>query len=179
MRMDPGVQRRMRKNAALSLVLYALPVSLMLLTFAVRGAKPWDHAATIAARAHSHGNAFLAFILVLGLIEFSLGLYGHKWNRNEKMLDLACFALPRLVFAPFFAWFSLTVLPIVLPSQHNIFSWVPFAWGVLIICVADDLTQYWYHRVHHEIPWLWRFHRTHHSASYMGMAMASRQNLIY
>jgi sterol desaturase/sphingolipid hydroxylase (fatty acid hydroxylase superfamily) len=49
----------------------------------------------------------------------------------------------------------------------------------LIICIADDLTQYWYHRLHHQVPWLWRFHRTHHSASYMGMAMASRQNLIY
>jgi hypothetical protein len=45
--------------------------------------------------------------------------------------------------------------------------------------VADDLTQYWYHRLHHQLPWLWRFHRTHHSAPYMGMAMASRQNLIY
>ena len=29
------------------------------------------------------------------------------------------------------------------------------------------------------VPFLWRFHRTHHSAPYMGMAMASRQNIIY
>jgi sterol desaturase/sphingolipid hydroxylase (fatty acid hydroxylase superfamily) len=33
--------------------------------------------------------------------------------------------------------------------------------------------------LHHEIPWLWRFHRTHHSAPYMGMSMASRQNAFY
>ncbi len=49
----------------------------------------------------------------------------------------------------------------------------------LIIAIADDLTQYWYHRLHHQLPWLWRFHRIHHSAPYMGMAMASRQNLLY
>src|SRR6185437_15770940 len=52
-------------------------------------------------------------------------------------------------------------------------------WGCAIIAVADDLTQYWYHRLHHQVPFLWRFHRTHHSAPYMGMAMASRQNLLY
>src|SRR6202035_1828819 len=45
--------------------------------------------------------------------------------------------------------------------------------------VADDLTHYWYHRLHHEIPWLWRFHCTHHSAPYMGMSMASRQNAFF
>ena len=59
------------------------------------------------------------------------------------------------------------------------FGWVPFWWEFFIICVADDLTQYWYHRLHHHIPWLWRFHRTHHSAAYMGMSMASRQNAFY
>ena len=35
------------------------------------------------------------------------------------------------------------------------------------------------HRLHHQLSFLWRFHRTHHSAPYMGMAMASRQNFIY
>jgi sterol desaturase/sphingolipid hydroxylase (fatty acid hydroxylase superfamily) len=59
------------------------------------------------------------------------------------------------------------------------FAWVPFWWGFFIICIADDLTQYWYHRLHHQLPWLWRFHRTHHSAPYMGMSMASRQNAFY
>jgi len=67
----------------------------------------------------------------------------------------------------------------VLPGLKQSFGWVPFIWAALIIAVADDLTQYWYHRLHHEIPWLWRFYRTHRSAPYMGMAMASRQNLIY
>jgi Fatty acid hydroxylase superfamily len=73
----------------------------------------------------------------------------------------------------------LKFLPWMLPRWKNAFGWVPFLWGCLITAVADDLTQYWYHRLHHEVPWLWHFHRTHHSASYMGMAMASRQNLIY
>jgi sterol desaturase/sphingolipid hydroxylase (fatty acid hydroxylase superfamily) len=84
-----------------------------------------------------------------------------------------------LIVRPAIALFSVHFLPEAFPAVKNIFSWVPFWWGFAIIAVADDLTQYWYHRLHHEIPWLWRFHRTHHSASYMGMAMASRQNVIY
>jgi sterol desaturase/sphingolipid hydroxylase (fatty acid hydroxylase superfamily) len=188
MKIDPSVQRRMIRNAVLSVFIYALPVLLMLLTLYLRGSRPWEnaHAAAAvsltahhAASDHAHGYGFMLFILALGVVEFSFGLYGHEWNRNEKALDLTCFAIPKLVFAPFFAWFSLKVLPVLFPGQHNAFAWVSFFWGVLILCVADDLTQYWYHRVHHEIPWLWRFHRTHHSASYMGMSMAGRQNAIY
>ena len=59
------------------------------------------------------------------------------------------------------------------------FPGFPSGWAFFIIAVADDLTQYWYHRLHHQVPFLWRFHRTHHSAPYMGMSMASRQNVIY
>jgi sterol desaturase/sphingolipid hydroxylase (fatty acid hydroxylase superfamily) len=188
MKIDPFVRRRMIRNAALSLCIYALPVFLMLGWFSLQHRKPWEqvqavaaHGATLspAATNRVHGYEFMLFVIALGLVEFSLGLYGKEWTRNEKTLDLACFAIPKLVFAPFFAWFSLTALPRLLPQQHNLFHWVPFAWGVLILSIADDLTQYWYHRVHHEIPWLWRFHRTHHSAPYMGMSMAGRQNAFY
>jgi sterol desaturase/sphingolipid hydroxylase (fatty acid hydroxylase superfamily) len=77
------------------------------------------------------------------------------------------------------AYFGLQFLPWALPGMKNAFEWIPFIWGFLIICIYDDLTQYWYHRLHHEVPFLWRFHRTHHSAPYMGMAMASRQNIVY
>jgi sterol desaturase/sphingolipid hydroxylase (fatty acid hydroxylase superfamily) len=187
MKMDPDVQRRMIRNAVLSLFIYALPVLLMSLTLFLSGSRPWETVRAVTASGSTLGHAasghtrygFMLFIIVLGVVEFSFGLYDHRWSRNEKTLDLACFAIPRLVFAPFFAWFSLTVLPLLIPRQHNVFSWVPFYWGLLILCIADDLTQYWYHRVHHEIPWLWRFHRTHHSAPYMGMSMAGRQNVIY
>lgn len=118
-------------------------------------------------------------IFGLGLIEFSFGLYDKHWTRNEKILDTLCYFLPKVVFRPAVAYFSLQALPYLLPNMRNLFDWVPFWWGFLIIAIADDLTQYWYHRLHHEVPWLWKFHRTHHSAPYMGMAMASRQNLIY
>ncbi|PTR01467.1 sterol desaturase/sphingolipid hydroxylase (fatty acid hydroxylase superfamily) [Mucilaginibacter yixingensis] len=122
---------------------------------------------------------FSTLVLVLGILEFSFGLYKRKWPKNERWVDIACFTLPKFVIRPLVAYYTLTFLPWAFADLKNVFGWVPFFWGVIIIAIADDLTQYWYHRLHHEIPWLWRFHRTHHSASYMGMAMASRQNAIY
>ncbi|MGC4034739.1 MAG: sterol desaturase family protein [Chitinophagaceae bacterium] len=118
-------------------------------------------------------------MVITGIIEFSLGLYENKWNKNERILDIVCFVIPKIVVKPAIVYFTLLVLPLLLPGYKNKFDWVPFWWAFFIIAVADDLTQYWYHRLHHQVPWLWRFHRTHHSASYMGMAMASRQNIIY
>lgn len=120
-----------------------------------------------------------ALTFILGFAEFSLGLYGKKWNKNEKFLDIACYTVPKLIVGPAVAYFGLKFLPQAFPEAKATLSWIPFAFGALIIAIADDLTQYWYHRLHHEIPWLWRFHRTHHSAPYMGMAMASRQNIWY
>ena len=118
-------------------------------------------------------------MVITGIIEFALGLYENKWNKNERTLDIVCFVVPKVLIKPAIVYFTLLVLPVLLPGYKGVFSWVPFWWGFFIIAVADDLTQYWYHRLHHQVPWLWRFHRTHHSAPYMGMAMASRQNFIY
>ena len=100
-------------------------------------------------------------------------------QKNELYLDITSFVIPRIVLQPLIVFFTLKLLPVVLPGLKNEFSWVPFAWAFFIIAIADDLTQYWYHRLHHQVPFLWRFHRTHHSAPYMGMSMASRQNIIY
>lgn len=188
MKIDPSVKQRIIRNSLLSVLLYALPAVLMFAAFAIQGVRPWEHPAApgqgVASILHTaaasiHGDRFLWFVFALGVLEFTVGMYGEEWSWHERTVDIACFAFPKLVFGPFFAWFSISVLPTLLPREHNLFQWVPFYWGILILCVADDLTQYWYHRLHHEVAWLWRFHRTHHSAPYMGMSMASRQNAIY
>lgn len=174
---------RLARQLSLSSLIYAAPVLAMWLYYTVTGA-PLGPSTALSADTESVFRSFSAWglsvcIVAIGLLEFVLGLYDHKWDWNERKLDLACFLIPRFITRPLTAWFGLTMLPLVAPSLKNTFNWVPFFWGLVIIAIADDLTQYWYHRLHHEIPWLWRFHRTHHSAPYMGMSMAGRQNLLY
>jgi len=174
------------RDGVISVGLYMLPVALLLVTCWITGARPWEHGPA------KHVLGFLgpvcinlttwglpAITLAVGVVEFLFGLYDKRWTRNEKMLDGVCFVASKLVIRPLVVYFTLWALPWLLPGEKGVFSWVPFWWGFFIIAVADDLTQYWYHRLHHQVPWLWRFHRTHHSAPYMGMSMAGRQNIIY
>jgi len=50
---------------------------------------------------HTHGYGFMLFIIVLGVVEFSFGLYGHKWTRKKRRLISRASQFPKLVFAPF------------------------------------------------------------------------------
>ena len=183
MRIDTDIRKSIFKGIALSVVIYALPVALLFVSLHARGQRPWETPLSAAQASLLHrwnDYGVSVFILVLGLVEFLFGLYDReRWTHNEKLTDIACFAFPLLILRPFVTYFGLRVLPFLLPSFRNVFAWVPFWWGFLIISIADDLTQYWYHRLHHQVPWLWRFHRTHHSAPYMGMSMANRQNVFY
>lgn len=43
MKMEPHIARRIFKNILLSLFIYALPISLMLLTFYFNGERPWKN----------------------------------------------------------------------------------------------------------------------------------------
>jgi len=193
MPIDKTLARKITKDISVSLLLYALPVLVLFLYFAIKGETPWvnnthtpvpvnipkalQFIEPVFKNIRSWG--FLVIALVLGAAEFALGLYDNKWTKTERAIDIVCFLAPKFLLPPVTAYFSLKLLPWLLPGLANQFSWVPFWAGFFIIAVADDLTQYWYHRLHHQLPFLWRFHRTHHSAPYMGMAMASRQNFIY
>lgn len=47
-----------------------------------------------------------------------------------------------------------------------------------ILLVADDLTQYLWHRASHS-PLLWPLHRAHHTAQYMSIRITYRNNFFY
>lgn len=51
--------------------------------------------------------------------------------------------------------------------------WPPLAEQVLAVLLLD-LWMYWWHRVCHRVPLLWRFHRVHHSDPQMDVSTAYR-----
>jgi sterol desaturase/sphingolipid hydroxylase (fatty acid hydroxylase superfamily) len=186
--------QRITRDIIISLFIYALPVLALVLWFHYTGETPWIHNTHAAFEVKTPRIfnfvqpvfknlktwGFIAIAIVLGIVEFSLGLYdSEKWTKKERIVDIVCFVASKFLLGPITALFAFKLLPFALPHLENTFSWVPFWGGVFLIAVGDDLTQYWYHRLHHQLPLLWRFHRTHHSAPYMGMAMASRQNFLY
>jgi sterol desaturase/sphingolipid hydroxylase (fatty acid hydroxylase superfamily) len=61
-------------------------------------------------------------------------------------------------------------------QRFGLFHWVTMpAWAHLVIAfILLDLWMYGWHRMNHRIPFLWRFHRVHHSDPAMDVTTASR-----
>lgn len=83
----------------------------------------------------------------------------------QNMLFMAVFYLVNL------AWATVTVLSIEWLNKQeiglfyliNIPLWLKLVLGVAMF----DFVTYWFHRIAHNTPLLWRFHRVHHSDTSM------------
>jgi sterol desaturase/sphingolipid hydroxylase (fatty acid hydroxylase superfamily) len=52
----------------------------------------------------------------------------------------------------------------------------PVAW--LACFLALDLARYALHRIHHRVPWLWSFHRVHHSSERLDATSGLRMHVV-
>lgn len=66
---------------------------------------------------------------------------------------------------------------IALPSLQAWIQEQPLVLQFLEILFLADFTQYWVHRMFHQIPFLWRFHSIHHSVKEMDWLAGSRLHL--
>lgn len=67
------------------------------------------------------------------------------------------------------------VMPASVPA---VFADQPWALQALELVLAGDLLTYWYHRASHSVPWLWAFHRVHHSTLELDWLAAHREHPI-
>ncbi|MCB0429636.1 MAG: sterol desaturase family protein [Flavobacteriales bacterium] len=49
------------------------------------------------------------------------------------------------------------------PESVNLLSGAPIWVQAIVFLVFKDLVEWWIHRALHTFPWLWRFHKLHHS----------------
>lgn len=72
----------------------------------------------------------------------------------------------------------LLVLPITLWAADHALPWRPDwwqgGWGLAADLLLLDLWIYWWHRVNHEVTFLWRFHRVHHLDQHLDVTSALR-----
>ena len=105
-----------------------------------------------------------------------------KILRNEWQTDLAYFAVNYLLvsiillvslnFAPmFFGWAVSDTL------QGIVQSW-SFPFQFIAVVFIGDLAQYTIHRIYHHVPFLWKVHAVHHSATAMDWLASSRINFF-
>ena len=65
------------------------------------------------------------------------------------------------------------VVPEITPVAHWVDALGPFGQGVVML-VVFDFVNYVGHRVQHEVPFLWRFHRIHHSSEQLDWLAGAR-----
>ena len=122
----------------------------------------------------------LVVLILVGLIEAAGGLYLHdRRTRNDWTLELVSLAvLPTLVQPGIFAIVLLLSGWWAPGAQDMWVAWPLWAQAGAFL-IADDLTQYWWHRASHSYKWLWKLHRPHHVVEEMGVLVTYRNAVLY
>lgn len=76
-------------------------------------------------------------------------------------------------------WPAATLAPrLAVPALQAVVAGWPVVVQLAAIVVVADVAQYWVHRTFHEVPFLWRFHRIHHSSAVIDWLAGSRLHLV-
>jgi sterol desaturase/sphingolipid hydroxylase (fatty acid hydroxylase superfamily) len=122
----------------------------------------------------------IGIFVTFALFEMGAGrfLFRRLSSRKDVIIDVICTtALPALVL-PLVLWCSTELAQWALPATQDQFEDWPW-WAMFgTLLVADDLTQYGWHRLSHT-SWLYPLHRAHHSASYLSVRVVYRNNVVY
>jgi sterol desaturase/sphingolipid hydroxylase (fatty acid hydroxylase superfamily) len=70
------------------------------------------------------------------------------------------------------------IAPHVPASITESFAAQPWWLCAIEIVLVGDLLTYWYHRASHAVPWLWAFHRVHHSSLELDWLAAHREHPV-
>ncbi len=121
----------------------------------------------------------IAIILTFALLEWRSGR--HKdfgVTPDDTKLEAFMFVALVSLLQPGIFFITGTLSTWLMPEQRN--AWAQFpVWAMVgILLVADDMTQYWWHRLSHT-PLLWPLHRAHHTAHYMSIRITYRNNFFY
>ncbi|MBV8503264.1 MAG: sterol desaturase family protein [Paucibacter sp.] len=124
----------------------------------------------------------LIVILILGFAAMELISRRYqdsvRATSNDAKLELLMTLSLLAITQPVTLLLSNLLCTWLMPESRNALAAWPW-WAMLgVLLVADDMTQYWWHRVSHT-PLLWPLHRAHHSARYMSIRITYRNNFFY
>ncbi len=104
-------------------------------------------------------------------------LFPNEATREDKRLDVvAIFILPGVTGSVLLA--SGALCQWLAPEWRDALSGWSWWQMLALLLVADDFTQYLWHRLSHT-SLMWPLHRAHHSAAYMSVRIVYRNNVLY
>jgi sterol desaturase/sphingolipid hydroxylase (fatty acid hydroxylase superfamily) len=122
--------------------------------------------------------AVATVFVLFGAAELALGkFFPPEATRDDNRLDLAVGLMFPIVSGLVFAGAN-ALCAWLMPVARNLWAGWPWWQMLLVLLVADDLTQYFWHRLSHTSV-MWPLHRAHHSAAYMSVRVVYRNNAFY
>ncbi len=120
---------------------------------------------------------FIGFVLLEMMLTGILNKRGQRPGdrtvESVSLLTLTLFSQPAALAGGFAlaAWLA--------PGAAGAIADWPVLAVLALFLVLDDMSQYWWHRLSHTIPWLYKLHRPHHDAAYLSIRVVYRNNLFY
>ena len=99
------------------------------------------------------------------------------YRLNDSLNDLACGTIQQL--AGVFAKTALFAGYVVIFERFALFALDPASpWVWLAAFVGVDFCYYWFHRLSHEVNFLWAAHIVHHQSEEYNLSVALRQSAV-
>lgn len=111
------------------------------------------------------GGTFLLGLIVFHTLE-RLAPIQQKGQHGPRRAGYLADLTAALVDGPFLSALSkIAALWVVtlLPQTYEALGHWPWLLQFALFLLVNDFGRYWLHRWYHEVPWLWRLHRVHHS----------------
>ncbi len=130
-------------------------------------------------------NVVVALGLLFWVAEWAMP-YREQWNQtqgdvaNDIISGTVAYIILPIFLKPIFIAF-LAGATVWLASQAGGSLWPshwPIVFQLVLMLLLGDAGRYWGHRLAHEVPFLWRFHAVHHSATRLWWWNATRQHPI-
>ncbi|MEO1251097.1 MAG: sterol desaturase family protein [Pseudomonadota bacterium] len=123
----------------------------------------------------------LAIFIGLAVMEIIFTNFFRKagQTRQDVIVEIASTFTLIAVTQPLAIAGGAFVARLAAPDAAGALSTIPVWAGVLLFLVFDDMTQYWWHRASHSLPWLYKLHRPHHNAEYLSVRVVYRNNIFY
>jgi len=126
----------------------------------------------------------LVFAGIVLLAEVLSGRHRGVHKRSDWLVNGTCIIVGPLM-RPLGAVVVALLIGAALPAGKNALADAPFWPAVIALLLVAEFVNYWVHRLSHELKdsrwfdWLWRMHRTHHTAGYVNVVLNFRISLFW
>ena len=122
--------------------------------------------------------SILAFFVLLEIV-FTGFFNKPGQKRSDAIVEAISTGMLTFLTQPLVAAGGHFIAAKIAPSAEGMLATWPFLAVFSLFLIFDDLTQYWWHRLSHTSPWLYKLHRPHHNAEYLSIRVVYRNNLFY